>query len=84
MRIWIVELKRIKIHWTQLAWGIILVVNMWLTHSLMISLFILGPPGETIKVPANVQVGDGMPGEPGMMGPRGPPGPPGERGASGK
>ena len=50
----------------------------------MISLFILGPPGETIKVPANVQVGDGMPGEPGMMGPRGPPGPPGERGASGK
>ena len=57
---------------------------MWSTHSLMISLFILGPPGETIKVPANVQVGDGMPGEPGMMGPRGPPGPPGERGASGK
>ena len=44
----------------------------------------LGPPGETIKVPANVEVGDGMPGEPGMMGPRGPPGPPGERGAGGK
>ena len=46
-------------------------------------LFLLGPPGETIRVPANVEVGDGMPGEPGMMGPRGPPGPPGERGASG-
>ena len=57
---------------------------MGLSHSLMIFLFVLGPPGETIKVPANVQVGDGMPGEPGMMGPRGPPGPPGERGASGK
>ena len=44
----------------------------------------LGPPGETMKVPPNVEVGDGMPGEPGMMGPRGPPGPPGERGAGGK
>ena len=43
----------------------------------------VGPPGETIRVPANVEAGDGMPGEPGMMGPRGPPGPPGERGASG-
>ena len=34
-------------------------------------------------VPANVEQGDGMPGEPGMMGPTGPPGPPGERGAGG-
>ena len=48
-----------------------------------IFIFCVGPPGETIRVPANVEAGDGMPGEPGMMGPRGPPGPPGERGASG-
>ena len=56
---------------------------MTIIHLFMAFLFVLGPPGETIRVPANVEVGDGMPGEPGMMGPRGPPGPPGERGASG-